>query len=739
MSAALPTTGDGVDHRPYKRFSAMREDDRKPEHQAIRCTVSPHGQSFVTSVGWRPPVIRTGFRADDEETAVRIPLAGKVVLTALTAAVVGAAPMGSGTTAAADPMPPQNPAPVVLPSLRTWDGGNGSWHRTPQTRIVLQPAQAGELWSTAKTFAHDLGTETGQTPSIAVGDARPGDIEIATEAVGTPASSQGYRLEVGATVRVTARTTDGVFYGTQTVEQALKADPQRATIPRGLATDWPNVSERGQMLDVGRKFFTVAQLEQQIRRMAWQKLNVFHIHFTDWEGFRIQVPQFPGLASAQSYSPADLRELQDYAERYHVRIIPEVDLPGHSTPITTYDPSLRFSCPSMDKATWPGGEQGGWTLDITKPHTRQFVHDLIADIAPMFDDKVFHIGGDEVGLDPAKNACPELMKYTQDKGFQYPEDAFVDFQNSLDDQLRAMGKTTETWEWWNQYGQKSSIAPNKDIVMQDYVDADPTSFAQQGYRVVASPEPVLYVSAGFGQQLGEYGYVDIQNVYEHYPFATSTNLDAYEVARWADRAETQSVHFLDFFAARPLQVTAERTWGGPRSASVWQFLGRADAIGDAPGLPLGAYTAVPKAGMTATADSAETSAESAPAANAIDDDPYTIWHTAYTGGEAPLPHWITLNLHGSRSIAGLQYLPRQDGGVNGRIAGYRIETSTDGLHWSVAATGTFDDDQTQKTVTFAPVPARYVRLTATSATNGKPFTSAAEVTLLQRSTVGGAQ
>lgn len=663
---------------------------------------------------------------------MRVGPARRVAAATVTAAALAAAPIGAAGAVTATSAPTPNAAPVVLPSLRTWDGGHGSWRRTPSTRIVLQTNQAHALRATAETLANDLRVETGRTPKVVIGTPHAGDIALTLDSTTTPSDTQGYRIDVGSTVRISARATDGLFYGTQTVEQALKSDPRRATIPQGHGTDWPKVAERGEMIDVGRKFFTVAQLKQQIRRMAWQKLNVFHVHFTDWEGFRIQVPQFPGLASEQSYSPADLRELQDYAKRYHVRIVPEVDLPGHATPITAYDPSLRFDCASMDQATWPGGEQGGWTLDITKPHTREFVHDLIGDIAPMFDDKVFHIGGDEVGLDPAKNACPELVKYTKDNGFQYPEDVFVDFQNSLDDQLHGMGKTTETWEWWNQYGQKSSVAPNKDIIMQDYVDADPTAFAQQGYQVVASPEPVLYVSAGFGQKLGEYGYVDIQNVYENYPFATSKNLNSYEVDRWADRAEDKSVQFLDFFAARPLQVMAERTWGGPRSATVWRFLARADAIGDAPGTPLGDYTALPKAGMTASADSAESTAESTPAQNAIDDDPYTIWHTSYTGDAAPLPHRMTLDLHGTQAVAGLQYLPRQDGGVNGRIAGYRIEASQDGTTWTQIDQGTFADDQTEKTVTFTPVHAGYLRLTATSSTNGQPYTSAGEVTLLQR-------
>ena len=652
---------------------------------------------------------------------------------------VGAtAPDGSTTTASGtgerlDTATATAPGgPQTVPSLRRWSAGQGDWTADAGTRIAIDPQDAQTLAQTAATFAADLRTETGRTFPVAVGTARAGDIALSTAVDDPQLGTEGYRLDIGSTVRIAAPTTAGVFYGTQTVEQLLKADPQRASLPRGTAQDWPATGERSQMLDVGRKFFPLSYLEQQIRQMAWQKLNTFHLHFSDWEGFRIQVPQFPGLASAQSYSPADLRELQDYAARYHVTVVPEIDLPGHANAITAYDPSLRFACPSMDQATWPGGEKGGWTLDVTKPHTRQFVHDLLAAVVPMFDSKVIHVGGDEVGLDPAKNACPELVDYAKAHGFPYTEDVFVDELNAVDDQLRALGRTTEAWEWWNQYGQRSSIAPNRDIVLEDYVDSDATALAAQGYTVVSAPEPVLYVSPGFGRKLGQYGYVDLQNAYEHYAFAAAPNLAGYEVARWSDGAEDQSPAWFDFFAERPLQVLAERTWGGPLSPTVWQFLARADAVGGPPGSAGGALTAVPKAGIgIASVDSQETTAEYAAAANVLDDDPYTIWHTAYSGGIAPPPHQVTLDLHGAYRLAGLDYLPRQDGGVNGRVADYRIAVSGDGTAWTTVAAGTFADDQTAKRVAFPTVTARYVRFSATSATNGQPFTSAAELTLLQ--------
>lgn len=201
------------------------------------------------------------------------------------------------------------------------------------------------------------------------------------------------------------------------------------------------------------------------------------------------------------------------------------------------------------------------------------------------------------------------------------------------------------------------------------------------------------------------------------------------IRSWSDQAEQQSPEWFDFFARRPLQVLAEELWGGPRSSSVWQFLARADSIGDPPPSQL---SAVPKAHIrVVSVDSQETSAENGAAVNAIDDNPYTIWHTAYSWGVAPLPHEITLDLGAPTRLAGLRYLPRQDGGVNGRIGRYEISVSNDGATWRSVASGEFVDDRTEKEVDFAATMARYLRLTALSEVNGASYTSAAELTPLQ--------
>ncbi len=149
------------------------------------------------------------------------------------------------------------------------------------------------------------------------------------------------------------------------------------------------------------------------------------------------------------------------------------------------------------------------------------------------------------------------------------------------------------------------------------------------------------------------------------------------------------------------------------------------------GTPVTASGPIPQANWkVVSADSQETAAENGAAANAIDGNSGTIWHTQWSGTAAPLPHEIQLDLGARYSVDSLGYLPRQDGGVNGRIGGYEIYVSDSTTTWgSPVATGTFADTATAKRVNFAAKSGRYVRLRALSeAGNRGPWTSAAEIT-----------
>src|SRR5215831_7749929 len=129
-------------------------------------------------------------------------------------------------------------------------------------------------------------------------------------------------------------------------------------------------------------------------------------------------------------------------------------------------------------------------------------------------------------------------------------------------------------------------------------------------------------------------------------------------------------------------------------------------------------------------DSQELVGENGAATNAINGNPATFWHTEWFQQTAPLPHTLVLDLGSQYQIDGFRYLPRQDGGANGTIAGYEFYVSPDGTTWGTAvATGTLAATTSEKTVRFPAKTGRYVRLVAVSEINGKPYTSVAELNL----------
>ncbi|GAI91355.1 unnamed protein product, partial [marine sediment metagenome] len=239
----------------------------------------------------------------------------------------------------------------------------------------------------------------------------------------------------------------------QTLLQLFKQDSK---VRRGKAVDYPLIGVRGFMLDVARDFFEVDYIESIIRKLAWMKMNFIHIHFTDREAFRLKSDLFPGLAHpTEHYTKEDIRRLQDYAAKYHVMLIPEIEMPAHASSYTDYNPFLAFDCPSMrvgHKVTdnFEASDQADWmfTLDITRREVRTWLKAVLDEWIPLFDAPHFHIGGDEWQYDANKYACPELMEATRKAGYEYPGDLFVEFTNEMNDWVKSHGKITHIWNWW---------------------------------------------------------------------------------------------------------------------------------------------------------------------------------------------------------------------------------------------------------------------------------------------------
>ncbi|MFE6735589.1 discoidin domain-containing protein [Microbacterium sp. NPDC057741] len=400
-------------------------------------------------------------------------LAVSLAATALIAPTTASA---ATATVAAD----ANPAPAVVPALKTWTGGSGALKLSSTTRIVAGP----ELADVAAQFAGDLDDVTGMAPDVVTSGARAGDIVLDLDAAVTNAdggerfTKEGYDLAIADRVEITAPSTTGVFYGTRSVLQILAGTDSRSTLPRGESADWPDYAVRGFTLDVGRRFFTADFVRDYISMMSWYKLNNFQIHLNDnqiarpstgWQdgyaGFRLKSdnPAFAGLASDDgAYTRTDWKSFEDTAAAHQVQIIPEIDVPAHSLAFIKWKPELGLN----------GGDSDH--LDLTKPATTEVIKSVFDEFAPWFEGPDLHYGADE---------------YPRQYATQYR-----DFFNAMAEHVRGLGKQPRAW------GSMTVMNGNadgydRDVIINTWNDGwyGMKAAEADGYRYINTNDGTLYV------------------------------------------------------------------------------------------------------------------------------------------------------------------------------------------------------------------------------------------------------
>ncbi|MFI1092568.1 family 20 glycosylhydrolase [Streptomyces sp. NPDC020917] len=542
-----------------------------------------------------------------------------------------------------------NPAPAVQPGLQSWTGGTGSFVLEATARIVVDSSHADDLSADARTFAADLRDVTGaHIPVVRAAKAGRGDIFLTEGATGTAAT--GYKLSIDTTATVSGSDATGTFYGEQTLEQMLKLSPTRSTLPQGSASDWPRETLRSEQIDVARHYQSVADLEQQIRIAAWLKLDSLHLHLSDNEAFRMQSTTFPGLANVQSYSHADIAAIVDYAHKYHVDLIPEIDLPGHGQVFTHYDTDLAFACPTLGLHGTAAYAGGGSTMDVTNPATLDFATKLLDEFVPLFKySRYFHMGGDETPSSHDLNGCPEVASYVKAQNYKVATDVFTTFQNKLADVVTGLGKTPIIWNW----NGDADILAKPAIVIDAWIGG-PGGFINQGHQVIDTQSSNLYVVP---DSLPGNGSTWIVNDGYYYTWTPPTQAGylGLEVTNWGDRANPSFPDsFYRSFSTRPAQVFAAVGWGGPRAKDFLAFESQVDAIGAPPGMP---ETIPPGAtALTGTAY-AEPSSPATPAANAFDGNGLTSVDVA--SGNAGAPAYVGLDLGADHAapVSAVRYLP----------------------------------------------------------------------------------
>ncbi|RJO70954.1 beta-N-acetylhexosaminidase [Nocardia panacis] len=416
----------------------------------------------------------------------------------------------------------------------------------------------------------------------------PGELEFRTD---TSLPAEGYRLEI-APQGITLHAADaaGKFYGQQTLRQLAGPDAFRAArihpgpveLPCGVIEDHPRFAWRGCMLDVARHFRTRAEVLRFVDLIAAHKLNVLHLHLTDDQGWRIEIPDFPRLTEIGSwrtgsmvgrhdgperdgrphggyYTGADLREIVAYAAERAVTVIPEIDVPGHARAALAAYPELG---PDTTEP-WQVWTRWGVSTALLDPsdYTREFFRRIFDEVLRIFPSQIIGIGGDEVpGATPAHGRfAADLAAY-----------------------LTECGRTAFGWDELLEAG---ALPPM--VIAAWRSDAAATDAVAAGHRAVLCPEERIYLNHRESDRTDEpipVGYLrTLQDMYDYEP-ACGPGILGIEAPVWSEQLDT--MRRVEYQVFPRLCAVAETAWStGPRDFTEFlprlreHHLPRLDALG----------------------------------------------------------------------------------------------------------------------------------------------------------------
>ncbi len=332
--------------------------------------------------------------------------------------------------------------------------------------------------------------------------------------------NDSYKLNITKNnITIEVNTTSSCFYAFQTLRQliTLKGDGSYE-IPACIINDYPNFSWRAFMLDESRHFKGKDFVKKMLDQMALLKMNVFHWHLTDDQGWRIEIKKYPLLTEigawrekTQSkyapkdsarvyyqyphggyYTQEDIAEIVDYASKRHIMIVPEIEMPGHATAAVASYPWLSASNPSI-KVT---GDFGIFksTYNVADEKVFTFLTDVLSEVMSLFPSKIIHIGGDEVKYDEwiASDKVKELMAR---EGLKKPADVQVFFVNRISKIIQDRGFRMMGWneimgknihEWSTEENSQQTLAKSSIVHFWKGEPALLKEALEQGYDVVNS-------------------------------------------------------------------------------------------------------------------------------------------------------------------------------------------------------------------------------------------------------------
>ncbi len=490
----------------------------------------------------------------------------------------------------------------IIPQPVSLQVGDGSFTLGPDTAIVADKANQ----STAKMMVRWLAPATGYALKVRQGADADNTISLKLDDSLSRFGSEGYRLEVTPT-RVTIRAPHepGVFYGAQTLRQLLPPAIFSSTAQQGIVwsmpvvhiEDQPRFRWRGAMLDVSRHFMPKDFVLRFVDLLALHKLNTFHWHLTDDQGWRVEIKKHPRLTKVGAwrketrlghensphgfdkmphggfYTQQEIRQVVEYARRRHITVVPEIEMPGHAQAAIAAYPKLGVTGERLEVWT-----RWGINANIFNPSERTilFLQDVLNEVLKLFPGPFVHVGGDEAIKDQWK-ASPEVQARIKQLGLKDEHEMQSYFIRRMDAFLAAKGRRLIGWDEILEGG----LAPGATVMSWRGMEGG-IAAAKSGHDVVMSPTTHAYLDYAQSQDPGELpnigGNLPLETVYAFEPIpAALTAEEARHILGAQANIWTEympSPGHVEYMAFPRLVAMSEVAWSAPERKNYADFLSR---------------------------------------------------------------------------------------------------------------------------------------------------------------------
>jgi len=415
----------------------------------------------------------------------------------------------------------------IIPYPVYVDAKSGSYQLPQKLTVVGMGAMDADMQRVVKQFAQTLsdgmGVQTKTKFSKKVRDAKANQLVCRVE---SDCSAEGYTLDIRPEgILVGASTAAGFFYALQTLKQMLPAQAAAGlkapyflawSLPCQSIEDHPRYSWRGFMLDEGRHIFGKAEVRRILDIMALYKMNRFHWHLTEDQGWRIEIKKYPKLTEIGAwrtskslpwgeygsdtihyggyYTQDDIREIVAYAKERFIEVVPEIDIPGHTQAAVASYPEL-LACREGEHKVLVGQGVAEDVINVGSPKALQFATDVYDELVELFPFEYIHFGGDE---------CPttfwEQNAECQAKLKEIGSTKFRDLQTQFYREIQAHIKKQPAEKqrklvFWNEvlYGNTDGL---EDITVMAWVGANAAAkeAAKRGFGVILTPQPEYYIN-----------------------------------------------------------------------------------------------------------------------------------------------------------------------------------------------------------------------------------------------------